>query len=39
MYDNGEGVTQDYKQAVHWWTKAAEQGNASAQLCPFGKRA
>ena len=31
MYYNGEGVTQDYKQAVKWWRKAAEQGDASAQ--------
>ena len=28
---NGEGVTQDYKQAVYWYTKSAEQGDASAQ--------
>ena len=31
MYNNGEGVTQDYKEAVKWFTKAAEQGYASAQ--------
>ena len=30
-YDNGEGVIQDYKEAVKWYTKAAEQGHASAQ--------
>lgn len=30
-YYNGEGVQQDYTQAVHWWRKAAEQGNARAQ--------
>ena len=30
-YDNGEGVIQDYKEAVKWYTKAAEQGNAPAQ--------
>ena len=28
MYENGEGVPQDYKQAVHWYTKSAEQGDA-----------
>ena len=26
MYDNGEVVLQDYKQAVYWYKKAAEQG-------------
>jgi len=26
MYDNGEGVPQDYKQAIKWYTKVAEQG-------------
>jgi len=31
MFANGEGVTQDYKQAVYWYTKSAEQGIASAQ--------
>ena len=31
MYDNGEGVVQDYKTAAKWYTLAAEQGNASAQ--------
>ena len=31
MYANGRGVPQDYKQAVKWYTKAAEQGNAKAQ--------
>jgi len=31
MYANGQGVTQDYKQAVGWYTKAAEQGDVSAQ--------
>ena len=28
MYYNGEGVPQDYKEAVKWYTKAAEQGLA-----------
>ena len=31
MYDNGEGVPQDYQEAMSWYRKAAEQGNASAQ--------
>jgi len=31
MYDDGEGVKQDFKQALVWYRKAAEQGNASAQ--------
>ena len=31
MYDNGKGVLQDYKEAVKWYTKAAEQGHANAQ--------
>ncbi len=32
MYNNGEGVPQDYAQAVYWYRKAADQGNADAQL-------
>ena len=31
MYDIGLGVTQDYKEAVKWYSKAAEQGMATAQ--------
>jgi hypothetical protein len=31
MYDNGEGVTEDDKEAVKWLRKAAEQGHASSQ--------
>ena len=31
MYENGQGVPQDDKQAVYWFRKAAEQGNAKAQ--------
>ena len=31
MYAKGQGVPQDYKQAVKWYTEAAEQGNASVQ--------
>ena len=30
-YNNGHGITQDYKQAVRWYRKAAEQGHARAQ--------
>ena len=32
MYDNGQGVCQDYAQAVQWYRKAAEQGYAEAQF-------
>ena len=31
MYQYGRGVAQDAKQAVSWYRKAAEQGNATAQ--------
>ena len=31
MYGNGEGVPQDYKEAVKWYRLAAEQGVAAAQ--------
>jgi TPR repeat protein len=31
MYNIGQGVPQDYAEAVNWYLKAAEQGNASAQ--------
>ncbi len=31
LYDNGNGVPQDYRQARHWWEKAATQGEAKAQ--------
>lgn len=30
-YHKGQGVTQDYKEAMKWFRKAAEQGNADAQ--------
>ena len=32
MYYNGEGVPQDYGEAVKWFRLAAEQGNAQAQF-------
>jgi TPR repeat protein len=32
MYYDGKGVPQDYKEAVKWFTMAAEQGHAYAQL-------
>jgi len=32
MYDLGEGVTQDYKEAVKWYRLSAEQGNATARF-------
>jgi len=31
-YEKGQGVKQDYKQAIEWYTKSAEQGNAFAQF-------
>ena len=31
-YYFGEGVLQDYTQAVYWWRKAAEQGYTDAQF-------
>ena len=31
MYQNGQGVPQDYKTALKWYTLAAEQGDAYAQ--------
>ncbi len=32
MYDKGEGMPEDDKEAVKWYRKAAEQGNALAQF-------
>lgn len=32
LYDKGEGVLQDFRQAVVWYTKAAEQDNEAAQF-------
>lgn len=32
MYREGEGVSQNYKEAAKWYTKAAEQGNVNAQF-------
>ena len=31
MYDEGQGVPQDYQEAVKWMTLAANQGKAEAQ--------
>ena len=31
MYDNGQGVPQNYSQAIYWYKKAAAQGVATAQ--------
>ena len=31
MYDNGQGVRQNYAEALRWYRKAAEQGVAEAQ--------
>ena len=30
MYDKGDVVPKDYKKALHWYTKAANQGHAEA---------
>ena len=35
MYDEGDGVPQDFEEAAKWYRKAAEQGNAKAQ-CSLG---
>jgi hypothetical protein len=32
MYDIGQGVPQDYKEASKWFRLAAEQGDADAQF-------
>ena len=32
MYYKGQGVTQDYKEAVKWYRLAADQGYAAAQV-------
>jgi uncharacterized protein len=31
MYDKGQGVTPDSAEALRWYRKAADQGNAEAQ--------
>ena len=31
MYSNGEGISQDYKEAAKWFQLAVEQGNMLAQ--------
>jgi TPR repeat protein len=31
MYNSGEGVPRDNAEAVKWYSKAAEQGDANAQ--------
>ena len=33
MYEDGKGVKQDYGQAFLWYQRAAEQGDAEAQIC------
>lgn len=32
MYDKGQGVPQDYKEAFNWYRKSAEQGDALAHI-------
>ena len=36
MYYEGQGVPQDYEEAVKWYRLAAEQGDAEAQ-CGLGE--
>jgi TPR repeat protein len=31
LYRNGEGLSQDYAEALQWFRKAAEHGHAQAQ--------
>jgi TPR repeat protein len=31
-YEHGEGVAQDYNEAMRWYRKAADQGNVPAQF-------
>lgn len=31
LYENGQGVTKNYKQAAHWYNLAAKQGQVEAQ--------
>ena len=31
-YSAGEGIAEDYKEAVKWYEKAAEQGDISSQV-------
>ena len=35
MYENGQGVAQDYSAAMKWYRMAADQGHAQAQ-CNLG---
>jgi TPR repeat protein len=37
MYEHGLGVKEDQTEAVYWYRKAAEQGDANAQF-QMGKR-
>jgi TPR repeat protein len=32
MYENGQGVTQDYTQTISWYRKAADQGSSLGQF-------
>jgi len=31
MHANGRGIAQDFKEAIKWYKKSAEQGNVNAQ--------
>ena len=35
MYVLGEGVEQDFKEAVKWYQKAADQGDADSAIQPW----
>ena len=32
MYAEGDGVAKDLEEAIKWWRKAADQGDANAQF-------
>ena len=33
MYEKGQGVKQDYAEALSWYLKSALQGNIKAKVC------
>jgi TPR repeat protein len=37
MFADGQGVPQDFKQAVFWWGKAARAGDANAYLVDIAR--
>ena len=32
MYEKGKGIPLDYRDALQWYTRAAEQGDVNAQV-------